>query len=258
MFREGGAVVRSSPISTKTKRVHPSFPHCNLTRFDRNPTIADLDVEHNELAQTWKSFIRHLSPDNRVDWDHRPQTVDDVNALVRSLQSFWKARPRQRVYSQARVLSDQFLPTLNTHATLLARLPDANLHYAPNFYGALQSVLKVGFLVRSRACVQSSFANPTHPLGIVALSSSDGGTAHRSPEYPQRPGRPRGPRHPFYDRTHRENLYSDILLFDRVYGLVCAEIYLPIVEEPQPRCLLGVLPFGQLHPAPSESALRVT
>ncbi|KAJ5966227.1 hypothetical protein N7481_012941 [Penicillium waksmanii] len=116
-------------------------------RYDRkpistNPTIADLDVEHNELAQTWKSFIRHLSPDNRVDWEHRPQSVDDVNALVRSLQSFWKARPRQRVYSQARVLSEQFLPTLNTHATLLARLPDANLHYAPTFFGALQSVLK--------------------------------------------------------------------------------------------------------------------
>lgn len=116
-------------------------------RYDRkpistNPTIADLDVEHNELAQTWKSFIRHLSPDDRVDWEHRPQTVDDVYALVRSLQSFWKARPRQRVYSQPRLLSEQFLPTLNTHATLLARLPDANFHYAATFYGALQSVLK--------------------------------------------------------------------------------------------------------------------
>ncbi|KAJ5599524.1 hypothetical protein N7450_000591 [Penicillium hetheringtonii] len=116
-------------------------------RYDRkpiskNPIIADLDVEHNELAQTWKSFIRHLPPDDRVDWEHRPQTRDDVNALINSLQSFWMTRPRQRVYSQVKVLCDQFLPTVDTHATLLARLPDSHFYHAPTFYGALQSVLK--------------------------------------------------------------------------------------------------------------------
>ena len=120
---------------------------CTLTSFNRNPIIADLDVEHNELAQTWKTFIRHLPSDDRVDWEHRPQTKDDVNALIRSLQSFWMARPRQRVYSQARVLCEQFLPTIDTHATLLARLPDSDLYHTPTFYGALQSVLKVSFVI---------------------------------------------------------------------------------------------------------------
>lgn len=119
----------------------------NLTNIDRHPIIADLDVEHNELAQTWKTFIRHLPPDDRVDWEHRPQTRDDVNALIKSLQSFWMTRPRQRVYSQVKVLCDQFLPTVDRHATLLARLPDSHLYHTPTFYGALQSVLKVSFIM---------------------------------------------------------------------------------------------------------------
>lgn len=142
-------VVRVSSYLHEDETSPPSPSPCNLnlTRLDRNPIIADLDVEHNELAQTWKSFTRHLPPDDRVDWEQRPQTVDDVSTLVRSLQAFWMARPRQRVYSQAKVLSEQFLSTVNTHATLIARLPDSNLYHAPTFYGALQSVLKVGYRV---------------------------------------------------------------------------------------------------------------
>lgn len=40
-------------------------------------------------------------------------------------------------------LCDRFIPTIETYAALLAVLPDAEIHYAPLFYGALQTVLKV-------------------------------------------------------------------------------------------------------------------
>lgn len=46
-------------------------------------------------------------------------------------------------------LCDRFLPTVETHAALLAVLPDPEVHYAPLFYGALQTVLKVDIHTRS-------------------------------------------------------------------------------------------------------------
>lgn len=74
----------------------------------------------------------------------RPQTPQDVQALVRSLQSLWASQPRRRVFRFASSLCDEFLPTVETHATLLATLPDTESYHGPLFYGALQSVLKVG------------------------------------------------------------------------------------------------------------------
>ena len=111
----------------------------------RHPVIADLDVEHNELAQTWKTFVRHLPPSSRVERGDRPPSVDDVVALVRNTQSFWRSQPRHRVFGEASALCDKFVPTLNTHATLLAVLPDADLFHAPLFYSVLQTVIKVGW-----------------------------------------------------------------------------------------------------------------
>jgi hypothetical protein len=110
---------------------------------ERNPAIADLDVEHNELAQTWRSFVWHLLPEDTVEWEERPQTPQDVQALVRNLQSLWASRPRRRVFRFASSLCDRFLPTVETHATLLATLPDSDTYHGPLFYGVLQSVLKV-------------------------------------------------------------------------------------------------------------------
>lgn len=40
-------------------------------------------------------------------------------------------------------LCDRFVPAVETHAALLATLPDAEIHYGPLFYGALETVLKV-------------------------------------------------------------------------------------------------------------------
>lgn len=126
----------------------------------RNPVIADLDVEHNELAQTWKTFVRHLPPSSRVERGDRPPSVGDVVALIRNTQSIWRNQPRKRVFSEAVALCDRFVPTLETHATLLAVLPDADLFHAPLFFSVLQTVIKVGWTVP--------------PLGDTRRESSDG------------------------------------------------------------------------------------
>ncbi|KAJ5232394.1 hypothetical protein N7468_005350 [Penicillium chermesinum] len=116
-------------------------------RFDRkpvssNPVYADLDVEHNELVQTWKAFIHHLPPEDRVQWEPRPQTATDVHTLMQSLKSYWMERPRQRVFRRAIVLCDKFLPTVDTHALVLVALPDGARYYIPLLYAVLQSVIK--------------------------------------------------------------------------------------------------------------------
>lgn len=148
----------------------------------RHPVIADLDVEHNELAQTWKAFVRHLPPSCRVERGDRPPSVDDVVALIRNTQSFWRSQPRHRVFGEASALCDKFVPTLNTHATLLAVLPDADLFHAPLFYSVLETVIKVGWTVLSLGHTRQGPAvvliTNNSILGIVKLPSCHRGTHH--------------------------------------------------------------------------------
>jgi hypothetical protein len=148
----------------------------------RHPVIADLDVEHNELAQTWKTFVRHLPPSSRVERGDRPPSVDDVVALIRNTQSFWRSQPRHRVFGEASALCDKFVPTLNTHATLLAVLPDADLFHAPLFYSVLETVIKVGWTAPSLGHTRQGPAvvliTINSILGIVKLPSCHRGTHH--------------------------------------------------------------------------------
>ena len=149
----------------------------------RHPVIADLDVEHNELAQTWKTFVRHLPPCSRVERGDQPPSVDDVVALIRNTQSFWRSQPRHRVFGEASALCDKFVPTLNTHATLLAVLPDADLFHAPLFYSVLQTMIKVGWTDFSRGHTRRQgtavmLITINSILGIVKLPSCHRGTRH--------------------------------------------------------------------------------
>jgi hypothetical protein len=127
------------------KRRKPRFEPRSISLNDlcRNPAIADLDIERNELAHTWKRFVSLLLPQDQVEWEERPQTVADVKTLLGKIKTFWMSRPRPRVFSDSMDLCDRLLPTMDTHATLLSTLPDA-LSYTPLFYGVLQSVIKVG------------------------------------------------------------------------------------------------------------------
>ncbi|KAJ5215903.1 uncharacterized protein N7498_002310 [Penicillium cinerascens] len=144
-----------------------------------NPAIADLDVEHTELAQTWRSFVRHLLPEDTVEWEERPQTPQDVQALVRNLQTWWASRPRRRVFRFASSLCDRFLPTVETHATLLATLPESDTYHGPLFYGVLQSVLKASAnyprvmegLVTALLNIHSALAPLANPVSTVSVES---------------------------------------------------------------------------------------
>ncbi|EAU34847.1 predicted protein [Aspergillus terreus NIH2624] len=115
-------------------------------RFDKrplsmDPAIAILDVEYNELLQSWKEFKDHLAPADRLDLHDSPQTEDDVVAVVRGIQALWMSSPRQRLFTRSMTLCDQFLSTLDPHAILLQALPNYEANRSL-FYAVLQSILK--------------------------------------------------------------------------------------------------------------------
>lgn len=105
------------------------------------PGIGTLDVEYNELTQSWKRFQENLPPEDQVTFQERPQTAQDVLAVVRSVQTSWLSHPRQQVFSRSMTLCDTFIDTLDPHAVLLTILPK-NESYRSLFYGVLQSVIK--------------------------------------------------------------------------------------------------------------------
>ncbi|KAF7717329.1 Uncharacterized protein PECH_002023 [Penicillium ucsense] len=119
--------------------------------FDRkpisaNPIIADLDVEHNELAQTWKTFNRFLPPSSRVQRGDQAPDIDDLIVLIREVQTTWKSHPRKRVFDRPLALCDQLVPTLSIHDTLMTVLPDNRLFHTPLLYSVLQTVIKAASL----------------------------------------------------------------------------------------------------------------
>ncbi|KAJ5171493.1 uncharacterized protein N7500_004276 [Penicillium coprophilum] len=145
-------------------------------RFDGKPistipAIAELDIERNELAHTWKRFISLLLPQDQVQWEERPQTVLDVQTLLGNIKAFWMARPRQRVFSDSMDLCDRLLPTVDTHATLLSTLPDP-MAYTPLFYGVLQSVIKASsHYPRVMEGLATALLNIHDALGLPSDSS---------------------------------------------------------------------------------------
>ncbi|EKV09428.1 hypothetical protein PDIG_30720 [Penicillium digitatum PHI26] len=115
-------------------------------RFDGKPispipAIAELDIERNELAHTWKRFTSLLLPQDQIQWEERPQTVLDVQTLLGNIKTFWMSRPRPRVFTDSMDLCDRLLPTVDAHSILLSALPD-HMAYSPLFYGVVQSVIK--------------------------------------------------------------------------------------------------------------------
>lgn len=114
----------------------------------RDPVIAKLDVECNELAQTWKKFQDHLPQQDQVGSDERLQEFRDVSALIGNVQNVWMSNPRQHVFSRSMALCDQFTSSVHLHLVLLSALP-RNEAYIALFHGVLQSVIKVRFLYQT-------------------------------------------------------------------------------------------------------------
>ncbi|KAE8374566.1 hypothetical protein BDV26DRAFT_36633 [Aspergillus bertholletiae] len=106
-----------------------------------HPVIGTLDVEYNELAQSWRRFQENLPLADHVEFQERPQTSQDVRVVVRNVQTLWLSHPRQQVFSRSMTLCDTFVETIDSHAALLMTLPKSD-SYRSLFYGVLQSIIK--------------------------------------------------------------------------------------------------------------------
>ena len=110
-----------------------------------SPSTAELDVEYNELTQSWKRFHDHLlpSPDLQVNNSNTlPPDARHVVLLLRKVQAGWISSARQRTFARSMELCDRFLATMDSHSVLLMTLSEPC--YASLFYGTLQSLFKVG------------------------------------------------------------------------------------------------------------------
>ncbi|PWY64268.1 hypothetical protein BO70DRAFT_357000 [Aspergillus heteromorphus CBS 117.55] len=112
-------------------------------RFDKrhlspNPVIATLDIEYNELAQSWKRFQENLLPTDQVHFSERLQGPEDVLNLIATINPVWPSSAGQL---ESRDHYDYFRSTLGAHADFLKALPKNDL-YRSIFYGVLQSLLK--------------------------------------------------------------------------------------------------------------------
>ncbi|THC92852.1 hypothetical protein EYZ11_007665 [Aspergillus tanneri] len=119
-------------------------------RYDKRPlssnaVVAILDVEYNELAQSWKRFQDSLPSEDHVEFQERAQIAEDVFRVVQNVQTVWMSSSKQRLFMRSMALCDKFLSTLDPHSMLLVALPK-NEFYVSLFYGVLQSILKVVIL----------------------------------------------------------------------------------------------------------------
>ncbi|KKK14058.1 hypothetical protein P175DRAFT_0559316 [Aspergillus ochraceoroseus IBT 24754] len=136
----------TSPGASKAGEVDQFAVNYWKARFDKRPptlihVIETLDVEYNELAQSWKRFQELLAPTDRVCFEERPQTAPDVQAVVRGVQALWGSSPQQRAFRRSMALCDTFAATLDSHTVTLTTLPNHQF-YSALFYGVLQSMLK--------------------------------------------------------------------------------------------------------------------
>ncbi|RAL03456.1 uncharacterized protein BO80DRAFT_349470 [Aspergillus ibericus CBS 121593] len=119
------------------------IPNLWKKRFDKrhlstNPVIATLDIEYNELVQSWKRFQDYLPPDDLVRFHERLQGPEDVLEVVSNIEPVWTSTSELRVLREC---CDEFRSTLSLHGGLLTALPKNEL-YGSIFYSVLQSLLK--------------------------------------------------------------------------------------------------------------------
>lgn len=87
-------------------------------------------------------FQEGLSPDNRIDFQQRPQTVEDVLRVVREAAEHWTSSERRHASRCSTAVFNRVATTMDSHSTMLSALPDREL-YSCLLYTVLQSVIKV-------------------------------------------------------------------------------------------------------------------
>lgn len=108
----------------------------------RNPVIAVLDIEYNELAQAWRRLQAFLPLESQVEFQERPQDARALLAEIHNIQAAWMSSPRQRMFSRSMSLCDDFISTVDAHSFLWTALPESQ-SYLALFYGTVQAAIKV-------------------------------------------------------------------------------------------------------------------
>ncbi|RDW90617.1 uncharacterized protein DSM5745_02392 [Aspergillus mulundensis] len=139
--------VVSNPLAVSLTTEDPQFSATYWKkRFDArhpspHPAIATLDIEYSELAKAWKRLQELLPLSEQVLFEERPQTSQDVQALIRSIQAPWASHTQQQLFSHSSALCDAFLATLDLHTIPLKALPSQHF-YSSLLYGTLQTIIK--------------------------------------------------------------------------------------------------------------------
>ncbi|OJJ46596.1 hypothetical protein ASPZODRAFT_142402 [Penicilliopsis zonata CBS 506.65] len=102
--------------------------------MDRDPVIATLDIEYNELTANWKYFYEAVEPsDLGVGEACRPDSAAELVAFVQEAQNSSS--------SNVAALCSRFCSSLDVHRVLLLPLPAGEI-YLSLFHGVLQSLIK--------------------------------------------------------------------------------------------------------------------
>ena len=113
---------------------------------NREPEIARLDVESNELTKAWALLREKLPSDLQFKFAQRPQGIEDVFSLVRQIENEWQAEKRKGVSGRTKTSFRKMCSVLGSHSNLLGILPSSS-HYASVFCGTLQTLIQVRLLV---------------------------------------------------------------------------------------------------------------
>lgn len=111
-------------------------------RLFSDPIIAKLDVEYNELLPTWRKFQEYLSPEDRIDFQERPQTVEDVLRVVCDAADHWTSSERRHAFWCSTAIFSRVAASMESHSIILSVLPDKEV-YSSLLYAVLLSVIKV-------------------------------------------------------------------------------------------------------------------
>lgn len=112
------------------------------SKNDREPEIARLDVESNELTKIWALLREKLPPDRQVQFAKRPQEIGDVVSLVGQIGDEWQTERQKGVSGRTKASFRRMCSGLGSHSNLLNILPSSS-HYVSIFCGTLQTLIQV-------------------------------------------------------------------------------------------------------------------
>ena len=144
---QNGARILSHALYLSTERpTHYVSVTWLILVGNREPEIAKLDVESNELTKAWALLREKLPCDLQLKFAQRPQEIEDVFGLVRQIENEWQAEKGKGVSGRTKTSFRKMCSVLGSHSNLLSILPSSS-QYASVFCGTLQTLIQVRLLV---------------------------------------------------------------------------------------------------------------